>query len=283
MTSAGFAGRGRAARHGLDADQCELLWKMAEEPILCFDGDRAGRKAAYRAIDTALPLIGPGRSLGFALLPEGRRSGRSRPLRRTRGGLPGALAGTASRRSYLATGNRRKTFATPERHAGFELRLAEIARRDQGCGAAPLLRGGIQGTALRILWPAIRATGRASPVQRRGRSPRANGPRASWQRFAEPKSDLEAPPPISLSLSNSPLFRAGKSSLPPREGLILLILLNHPGLIGQYIEDLAEIVFSSPEEGALRDALIAFSASSGAARAGQPLDGPNQDAESPIR
>ena len=44
---------------------------MAEEPILCFDGDKAGRKAAYRAMETALPLIGPGKSLRFALLPEG--------------------------------------------------------------------------------------------------------------------------------------------------------------------------------------------------------------------
>ena len=57
----------------LTAEQCELLWRMAEEPILCFDGDRAGRKAAYRAIDTVLPLIGPGRSL--LLRPSAGRAG----------------------------------------------------------------------------------------------------------------------------------------------------------------------------------------------------------------
>src|SRR5947209_8076720 len=55
----------------LTPEQCELLWRMGEEPILCFDGDKAGRKAAYRAIDTALPLMSVGRSLRFALLPEG--------------------------------------------------------------------------------------------------------------------------------------------------------------------------------------------------------------------
>ena len=66
----------------LTPDQCELLWKMAEEPILCFDGDRAGRKAAFRAVDTALPLIGPGRSLRFALAAGGAGPRRSRPLRR---------------------------------------------------------------------------------------------------------------------------------------------------------------------------------------------------------
>ena len=44
---------------------------MADEPMLCFDGDAAGRRAAYRAVDTALPLIKPGKSLRFASLPDG--------------------------------------------------------------------------------------------------------------------------------------------------------------------------------------------------------------------
>ena len=44
---------------------------MADEPVLCFDGDGAGRRAAYRAVDIALPLLKPGKSLKFATLPEG--------------------------------------------------------------------------------------------------------------------------------------------------------------------------------------------------------------------
>lgn len=51
--------------------QLSLLWKSQDNPILCFDGDRAGKAAAYRAIDRALPLLSPGKSLGFAFLPEG--------------------------------------------------------------------------------------------------------------------------------------------------------------------------------------------------------------------
>src|SRR5258705_10167628 len=50
--------------------QLALLGKMAAEPILCFDGDKAGQKAAYRAADLALPHLKPGKSLRFALLPE---------------------------------------------------------------------------------------------------------------------------------------------------------------------------------------------------------------------
>ncbi|NOX95674.1 MAG: DNA primase [Alphaproteobacteria bacterium] len=55
----------------LTEDQLTLLWRASDEPILCFDGDRAGAGAAHRAIDRALPLIKPGKSLSFAFLPEG--------------------------------------------------------------------------------------------------------------------------------------------------------------------------------------------------------------------
>ena len=47
------------------------MWRMADEPVLCFDGDDAGRRAAYRALDMALPLIKPGKSLKLAALPDG--------------------------------------------------------------------------------------------------------------------------------------------------------------------------------------------------------------------
>ena len=55
----------------LTEDQLGLLWKMADEPMLCFDGDKAGRRAAYRAVDMAMPRLKPGKSLRFAMLPEG--------------------------------------------------------------------------------------------------------------------------------------------------------------------------------------------------------------------
>jgi DNA primase len=51
--------------------QMERLWRLAEVPILCFDGDPAGQKAAVRAAIRALPLVAPGRTLRFALLPQG--------------------------------------------------------------------------------------------------------------------------------------------------------------------------------------------------------------------
>ncbi|HEX5933381.1 MAG TPA: DNA primase [Pseudorhizobium sp.] len=56
----------------LTENQLDLLWKMSAEPVLCFDGDGAGMRAANRAADLALPFLKPGRSVRFALLPEGK-------------------------------------------------------------------------------------------------------------------------------------------------------------------------------------------------------------------
>jgi DNA primase len=51
--------------------QLERMWRLDPSPILCFDGDSAGRKAAIRAALRALPFIGPERTLRFVELPAG--------------------------------------------------------------------------------------------------------------------------------------------------------------------------------------------------------------------
>ena len=51
--------------------QIELLWRMVPTPVLCFDGDAAGRRAAMRAIARALPMLRPSHSLGIVRLPAG--------------------------------------------------------------------------------------------------------------------------------------------------------------------------------------------------------------------
>ncbi|MDB5701843.1 MAG: primase [Sphingomonadales bacterium] len=52
--------------------QLERLWRLVDVPLLCFDGDSAGQKAAMRAAVRALPMLAPGKSLGFVLLPTGK-------------------------------------------------------------------------------------------------------------------------------------------------------------------------------------------------------------------
>jgi DNA primase len=52
-------------------EQISLMWRFTDEPIICFDGDGAGERAAHRAIDRALPMLKPGKSLRFLFLPAG--------------------------------------------------------------------------------------------------------------------------------------------------------------------------------------------------------------------
>jgi DNA primase len=56
----------------LTPEQIALLWKLHDEPVLCFDGDAAGQRAQARALERILPLLEPGRSARLALLPEGK-------------------------------------------------------------------------------------------------------------------------------------------------------------------------------------------------------------------
>ena len=71
LSEAGFPQTVAPLGTALTEDQLKLLWRMAPEPTLCFDGDAAGRRAAFRAVETALPHLMPGASLGFAFLPDG--------------------------------------------------------------------------------------------------------------------------------------------------------------------------------------------------------------------
>ena len=71
LSRAGFEHAVAPMGTALTEEQLALLWRAGPEPILCFDGDKAGQRAAFRSIERALPHIRPGQSLRFALLPKG--------------------------------------------------------------------------------------------------------------------------------------------------------------------------------------------------------------------
>ena len=71
LSRAGFEYAVAPMGTALTEDQLALLWRAGPEPILCFDGDKAGLRAAFRSVERALPLIGPGQTLRFAILPDG--------------------------------------------------------------------------------------------------------------------------------------------------------------------------------------------------------------------
>ena len=105
--------------------QIERLWRVVDVPLLCFDGDSAGQKAAVRAAERALPLLAPGRSLDIALLPDGRDPD---DIARS-GGAMGVEAALANPTALvdLLWGHEEAAapLATPEARAGLKHRLAE--------------------------------------------------------------------------------------------------------------------------------------------------------------
>ena len=125
MVTAGYEAAVAPLGTALTEDQLALLWKMADEPVLCFDGDGAGRRAAYRAVDLALPHIKPGKTVKFALLPEGQdpddlvRSGGREAISEVIG------AARATCRHAVATRDRSRRI----RHAGAARRARPSRRR----------------------------------------------------------------------------------------------------------------------------------------------------------
>ncbi|MDE0373945.1 MAG: DNA primase [Rhodospirillales bacterium] len=71
LSTQGFKAAVAPLGTALTSEQIRVAWQLHDEPVLCMDGDDAGRAAAVRAMENVLPMLGPGRSLRFAFLPAG--------------------------------------------------------------------------------------------------------------------------------------------------------------------------------------------------------------------
>jgi DNA primase len=111
----------------LTEDQMQALWRLHAEPTLCFDGDHAGRAAAFRAIDRALPLLTAGHSFKFALALGGKDP--DEVLREAgAAALKTRLADTVAFVELLFVRERdAEPLDTPERRAALRQRLRKAA------------------------------------------------------------------------------------------------------------------------------------------------------------
>jgi len=105
--------------------QIELLWRLVERPIVCFDGDAAGQKAAMRAVTRALPLLKPSHSLAIVTLPAGLDPDDLLKLK-GRGALDELLGNAASLLDTLWSYERDlQPLNSPEDKAGLKARLLD--------------------------------------------------------------------------------------------------------------------------------------------------------------
>ena len=274
LTEGGFGEAVAPLGTALTEDQVKLLWRMVPEPILCFDGDSAGKKAAFRAIDTAMPHLKPGYSVRFAFLPDGldpddliRQQGKdamSAVLERTR-----PLIDMLWEREAQA-----QPLATPEQKAALEARLKALT----GAIAEPTVRSHYERDVRDRLYALGRslspARGPSAPgATQRGQKPAfISGSFASPARF-NPAPDwrdrvrdrLETRPNRSrwglpAPQNASPELASLAQSVAPREALILKAILNHPALIDDHAEALAELPFTSKALSGLRDQILSLQA-----------------------
>ncbi|TPW30354.1 DNA primase [Pararhizobium mangrovi] len=221
--------------------QLEMLWRMVAQPTLCFDGDTAGMRAANRAVDLALPALKPGRSVRFALLPEGRdpddlvREGGREPFDRV---LASArpLAGMLWARE-AGSG----VFDTPERRAALEARMRQVTAT---IGDESVRRHYAQEMRERL--NAFFATSGDGSRGERGRSS-ARGERGGYRRGGRDGAERGGLAgrrwSVSERLTRSGIVR-GHVHLPPlRESVLALTVVNHPILLEEEFDEIVALEF----------------------------------------
>ena len=275
MVSAGFSATVAPLGTALTEDQLGLLWKMADEPLLCFDGDSAGVRAAYRAVDLAMPRLLPGKSLKFALLPQGQD-----PDDLFRSGGRDAIAEVvAASRPLAAMLWARETeghqFDTPERRAALEARLNEVTASIGDDSVRKYYRQDFNARLSQFFAPAQGQRG-----ERRGQSQGSWRDRGQGRDFGRdggrdsgrnagrdwparnglpPRSASGKPAPyvvVSNQMASSSVMRGPRSTVPLREALILQAALNHPWLLHDHLEELSHLEFRHAEAEKLKGALI---------------------------
>ena len=226
--------------------QMALMWRAAPEPVLCFDGDEAGRRAMGRAIDTALPSLGPGRTLRFAALPPGQdpddliRSGGREAFEAV---IKGARTLSDALWSREVEG---RVHDTPERRAALERTFRDTVRaiRDED-----VRRHYEQDMRERVAAAFGTAKGEGRG-ERRGARGGGRGKR-DWRE--ERQSVRSGRVVVSDALSR----RLGtQPTATLREATLMGVAVNHPAAMAEEYDTVAEIAFNAPAFRAMQSALL---------------------------
>jgi DNA primase len=242
LVRAGFEASVAPLGTALTEDQLHLLWRVAPEPVMAFDGDEAGRNAAHRAARLALPNLRPGHSLRFAFLPAGEDP--DSLIRASGAGAMQKLLDAAEPLSQVLWRGETesKDFSTPERRAGLERALAEIVSLIADGKIADYYRRDFE----QLVFDTFKRRGK--PDARGRRRDRGEG------RF------VPQPDPVSSAVKNSLLARAG-GSRKVKETELCRLLLQDPEIAARHGEVLAALHFSDPLLDRLRQELLNLAAS----------------------
>jgi DNA primase len=255
LVRAGFGHAVAPLGTALTDDQLQLLWRTAPEPILAFDGDAAGLKAAHRAAHLALPHLKAGYSLRFAFLPGGEdpdtliaKSGAMAMSRVLEAALPlSEMLWRAETEGH--------DFSTPERRAGLEKNLREIVSQITDGKIADYYRRDFD----QKVFDSFKA--RKPREQTRAFTP------GRGRSFADRNRPAYATAGVSAALKQSLLARASHAggakgaAREVKEAELATLLLAHPQLALSHGELVASLPFQDPSLDRLRHELLNLAAS----------------------
>ena len=227
---AGFATAVAPLGTAVTEAQHHELWRLSAEPVLCFDGDSAGQRAALRALRRALPLLKPGRSLRFAALPPGEDP--DSLIRAAGSAAFGDILAQAKPLSEILWQSElsARPIDTPERRADFKSRLQDACKQITDADVQREYRSALFDRYYGLVRSAREWSGRGQPRNAPGDAGRLAGA-------------IGAPPPP------RPAARVQRE-------VLLALLIGFPAIIEQWTEEIAELEFPEPELDRLRWELL---------------------------
>jgi len=265
LVRAGFAHSVAPLGTALTEDQLHLLWRTAPEPILAFDGDTAGLKAAHRAAHLALPHLKPDHSLRFAFLPTGEDPD-SYIAAQGAGAMTVLLEAALPLSGLLwRTETEGKDFSTPERRAGLEHSLKEIVDRITDTKIADYYRRGFD----QLVFESFKRRIPANPARAPGRTPfrASGGGGGKFRGDFKPRPLPGTPEAVSASVQASALGRSGQAGQAnqaarhAKEMELGRLLVESPQIALAQAESLAVLDLQDPSLDRLRHELLNLAAS----------------------
>ncbi len=228
----------------LTEEQIDILWRRHNEPTLCFDGDKAGMRAASRALDRALPKLKPGRSFKVCYLPNGQDPD---DMLREKGALALREALTVTQ-PFVEVLFRREAevepLDTPEKKAGLKKRLRALAAQIEDKDLADSYRQDLLERLDALLAPKRTAAPARTPWQ----------PKAPFR-----KGGKYMELPIQATQEGLAASQKLSRSLDPMGSALAQGIIEHPDWLGDVVEVLESYGFGDEELEKLAKTLVSLS------------------------
>jgi len=264
MAQAGFTNAVAPLGTAVTEEQVLELWRLAPEPLMCFDGDKAGIRAAYRVAERALPLLKAGHSLRFVHLPEGEDPDSFISGRGAKAFLELLDQGQPLVDTLWDMKTRNVQADTPEQRAGLEQSLSETLSEISNKTIRGYYDKAFQERLSRLLGSAFVADHSLEKVDEKHTYNQAvhqaykkNHSQYSDKTYFNKKGAKRFDTDSGIKeLKDTGIFKIAETAGINRERLLILTVLNHPWMLKNHHEEFATADFESVELDKLRNEII---------------------------